>query len=192
VTDTPSNSRAQSRLVRIFLRDHRVLEAMIFLPDMKALALNLGMRGWINLTQVRWLGTGETLPHLVLAAERILWATLLGETPAAAPGKQPASPPRRVEITSETGVLLHGNLGLAPQQRVSDYLSTASQFITLRQGRLVPQGHALGEIVVNQKAILSVREATAEEVAREERGEQQAAAPAPAQETASPRPSPVA
>jgi len=74
---------------------------------------------------------------------------------------------------------------------VSDYLSTASQFITLRQGRLIPQGHALGEIVVNQKAILSMREATAEEVAREERGNTQAAAPAPAVQTASPDPTAV-
>lgn len=168
MADTPSKPRTQSRLVRVFLRDHRVLEGMIFLPDIQALAVNLGTRGWINVTQVRWLSTGETLPHLVLAADRILWTTLVGEASnEPAPHRSSAQTYRRVEITSEAGVLLHGNLGLAPQQRMSDYLSTASQFITLRQGRLLPQGHTLGDIVVNQRAILSMREATPDEIEAE-------------------------
>jgi hypothetical protein len=172
LNDAPPQSRTQSRLVRIFLRDHRVLEGQIFLPDIQALAVNLGTRGWINVTRVKWLGTGETLPHLVLAADRILWTTLMGEAQTP-PGKAPAAPAspaqRRVEITSEAGVVLRGNLGLAPQQRMSDYLSTASHFITLRQGRIIPQGHALGDIVVNQRAILSMRESTPEEIEEEER-----------------------
>jgi hypothetical protein len=178
LSDTPSKPRTQSRLVRIFLRDHRVLEGQIFLPDIHALAVNLGNRGWINVTEVRWLSNGETRPHLVLAADRILWTTLKGEVPPSS-GQARVQTQRRVEITSEAGVILRGNLGLAPQQRMSDYLTTASQFITLRQGRLIPQGHALGEIVVNQRAILSMREVTPEEIEEEEaRPRSQAAAPA--------------
>jgi hypothetical protein len=47
---------------------------------------------------------------------------------------------------------------LGESQRLSDYLQSGPAFIPLRDAKLRPRGKSLGDIVVNQHAILVVRE----------------------------------
>ena len=58
----------------------------------------------------------------------------------------------------EGGYLLAAGLLLVQNQRLSDYLQSAPDFVPLRNAELRPRGKALGDIVVNQEAVQVVRE----------------------------------
>jgi hypothetical protein len=148
---------APTRL-RLFLRDHRVLDADVRIPQGQTLATYLASRNrYVNLTGVDWVGTGSTVQHMALKVTTILWAsshvgdllltTALGSGPA-----------RRVRLELTGGYLLSAGLLLVRNQRLSDYLQAAPAFVPLRDAELLPRHTSLGDIVVNQEAIQAVRE----------------------------------
>ena len=172
MTDTPSGKAAgnRSRGVQLCLRDQAILEGKLYASDGQYLPTCLGNRkGWVNLTAVHFLNTGEKLPHIAVQTNRILWASSPnGEIPlmSYAAGLQP----RKVEMQVEGGLTLRGQLNLAPRQRLSDYLAAYGDFIPLRDAHLIPGDVGIGDIAVNQEAIQRLRELNptgpAEEVAR--------------------------
>lgn len=152
------------RRLRLFLRDHRVLDASARVPRGQFLSTYLASRTrYVNLTAVDWLGTGEKVPHMALKVDRVLWAASqdgeLALTSALA-----AAAARRVEVELEGGYLLSAGLLLVQNQRLSDYLQSAPPFVPLRNAELRPRGKELGDIVVNQETIQVVREVRDEPV----------------------------
>ena len=153
-----SNDQNPPRRLRLFLRDHRVLDASARVPQGQFLSTYLASRTrYVNLTSVDWMGTGEKVPHMALKVDKILWASSedggLPLTSALA-----AASARRVEVELEGGYLLTAGLLLVQNQRLSDYMQSAPAFVPLRNARLSPRGKSLGDIVVNQSAVQVVRE----------------------------------
>ena len=146
------------RRLRLFLRDHRVLDAHAKVPRGQFLSTYLASRTrYVNLTGINWLGTGETVPHMALKVDKILWAASedgeLSLTSAQAAGSA-----RRVEVELEGGYLLSAGLLLVTNQRLTDYLQSAPAFVPLQEAELQPRDKVLGDVVVNQDAIQVVRE----------------------------------
>lgn len=152
------------RRLRLFLRDHRVLDANARVPDGQFLATYLASRKrYVNLTEIDWLGMRERVPHLALKVEKVLWCgSQDGELPLMSPRATASA--RAVEVELEGGYLLSAGILLIGGQRLSDYLQSAPAFIPLRDARLLPRAKALGDIAVNQDSIQLVREVSDPEV----------------------------
>lgn len=164
------------RRLRIFLRDHRVLDASARVPQGQYLSTYLASRTrYVNLTTVEWVGIGEHAGHMALKVDKILWAASEdGELPLTS--GLAAATARRVEVELEGGYLMAAGLLVVQNQRLSDYLQSAPPFVPLRNAELRPRGKTLGDVVVNQEAIQMVRELgdggdDADEVAAEARPE---------------------
>lgn len=148
------------RRLRLFLRDHRVLDASARIPRGQYLSTYLASRTrYVNLTGVEWVGTGERLGHMALKVDKVLWAAS-EDGEIALTGAVSATTARRVEVELEGGYLLAAGLLLVENQRLSDYLQSAPPFVPLRDAELRPRGKRLGDVVVNQEAIQVVREVT--------------------------------
>lgn len=152
------NDSNPPRRLRLFLRDHRVMDASARVPRGQFLSTYLASRTrYVNLTSVDWIGTGGKVPHMALKVDTVLWAASqdgeLSLTSALA-----AAAARRVEVELEGGYMLSAGLLLVQDQRLSDYLQSAPPFVPLRNAELRPRGKGLGDIVVNQQAIHLVRE----------------------------------
>lgn len=146
------------RRLRLFLRDHRVLDANALVPRGQFLSTYLASRNrYVNLTGISWLGTGETVPHMALKVDKILWAAS-EDGELALTSARAAVSARRVEVELEGGYLLSAGLLLVPNQRLTDYLQSAPAFVPLQEAELRPRDKTLGDVVVNQQAIQVVRE----------------------------------
>lgn len=153
----PNESNPPRRL-RLFLRDHRVLDANARVPRGQFLSTYLASRTrYVNLTEIDWMGTAEKVGHISLKVDKILWAASQdGDLPLT--NALAAASARRVEVELEGGYLLSAGLLLVQNQRLSDYLQSSPPFVPLREAELRPRGRSLGDIVVNQDAIQVVRE----------------------------------
>lgn len=151
---------APLRRLRFLLRDHRVLEAHARIPEGQYVATYLASRNrYMNLLDIEWLGTGETVPHMALKVETALWcASRDDDVPLASPLATATA--RRIEVELAGGYLLGAGLLLVEGQRLSDYLQAAPRFVPLRDATLMPRGKSLGDIAINQDAIQLVRELT--------------------------------
>lgn len=146
------------RRLRLFLRDHRVLDANARVPHGQYLARYLASRTrYVNLTGVDWLGTGEKVAHMALKVDKILWAAS-EDGELALTNARASAAARRVEVELEGGYLLSAGLLLVANQRLSDYLQSAPAFVPLQNAELRPRDKELGDVVVNQDAIQVVRE----------------------------------
>ncbi|MFP4623511.1 MAG: hypothetical protein ACLFRX_04980 [Gemmatimonadota bacterium] len=154
------------RRLRLFLRDHRVLDASARVPQGQSLATYLASRNrYVNLTTVGWIGTGEQVPHMALKVSSVLWASSEdGDVPLTS--GLAAAHARPVEVELEGGYLIAAGLLLAPDQRLTDYLQTAPSFVPLREAELRPRGKELGDLAVNHEAIKVVRELDARAAGR--------------------------
>lgn len=146
------------RRLRLFLRDHRVLDATARVPERQHLATYVSSRDrYINLLDVDWLGTRATIPHMALKVDKVLWVSSQdGALPLTHPQADVAA--RWVEVELDGGYLLKAELLLVPDQQLTDYLQTAPAFLPLRSAELRPRGKVLGEIAVNHDAVQMVRE----------------------------------
>ena len=146
------------RRLRLFLRDHRVLDANARVPRGQYLAKYLASRTrYVNLTGVDWMGTGEKVTHMALKVDKILWAAS-EDGELALTNARASAAARRVEVELEGGYLLSAGLLLVANQRLSDYLQSAPAFVPLQDAELRPRDKVLGDVVVNQDAIQVVRE----------------------------------
>lgn len=150
------------RRLRLFLRDHRILDANARVPEGQYLSTYLASRNrYVNLTDISWLGTGEKVPHISLKVDKILWAASEdGALPLTSP--RAATSSRRVEVELEGGYMLSAGLLLVESQRLSDYLQSAPRFIPLQSAELCPRDKTLGDVVVNHESIQVVREVKGE------------------------------
>jgi hypothetical protein len=154
--------------LRIFLRDFRMVEATVSLAEGQSLASYFANRkAYLNLRGARWAGTAEDLSYVALRVAQVLWSAApdndIPLTTAA------SSRGRLVELQLDGGLLVQGSLIVGDQQRLSDYLEAAGQFVPMLHGQLLRSGRPpkkvnvnLGDIVVNQDAIQAVWEVEAQ------------------------------
>ncbi len=158
----PKAPGSRARAVQLCLRDQAVVEGTVYAADAMYLPACLGNRkGWVNLTSVHFINTGERLQHIAVQTNRILWATSPNtEIPLMLVPAQAVARP--VEMQLESGITLRGHLSLTPKQRLSDYLGAFGDFIPVRDARLLPSGHTLGDVAVNRETIERLREVDAQ------------------------------
>ena len=149
-----ASSAPQVRRVRLLLRNQRLLDGMVHLPDGLDLATFLSTRegGWVNVTDARWLATGERVSHLVLKSGLVLWAGAVNEGDDLLPRDADASP-RSVKITLENRVTLHAELRLPAKRRLTDLLTACGSFFPVCDARVDERGIAFGDIAVNRDAV---------------------------------------
>jgi hypothetical protein len=149
------------RRLRLFLRDHRILDASAAVPAGRDLAGYMASRnGYMELRDVEWVGTGERSPRLVLRVDAVLWASA-GRDAALPLTGRPGSPGDRrvaVEVELRGGYLIAAHLSLVGDQELTAYLQAAPPFVPLRDAELRPRHKALGDVVVNQASIQVIRE----------------------------------
>ncbi len=158
--------RLQTRRLRFFLRDFRMVEASANIPDGQALAAYLARRrNWITLLDAHWIGTGETAPVVVLRLQQIQWVeSRESGVPAAVPAS--ASRPREVELRLEGGLVVRGQLPIHEGQRLADYLEAAGPFVPLMRAFLMRSGRppratnvVLRDVDIHRDVIQTVAEA---------------------------------
>ena len=148
----------EPRRVRLVLRDQRVVDGQVHLPDGLDLATFLGSRdgGWVNLTDVCWQATGEHTPHVVLKVGLVLWAGAIDADTPLGPRYESDSP-RDVEIMLENRITLRAELPV-PTHRLTDVLEAYGRFIPLWGARMAGGEIAFGDVVVNRDAIHLVQD----------------------------------
>jgi hypothetical protein len=160
--------KSPTRRLRIFLRDFRMVEATVSLAEGQSLASYFANRkAYLNLRGAHWAGTGEDLAYVALRVSQVLWAAAPDidiplSTAASTRG-------RLVEVQLDGGLLVQGSLIVGDQQRLSDYLEAAGQFVPMLHGQLLRSGRPpkkvnvnLGDIVFNQDAVQAVWEVEAQ------------------------------
>ena len=140
--------------MRLLLRDQRLLDGMVHRPDGVDLATFLSTLegGWVNVTEARWLATGERVSHLVLKAGVVLWAGATCEEDDLMP-RDAGATPRPVKITLENRVTLHAELHLPAQRRLTDLLTACGSFFPVCDARVDERGIVFGDIAVNRDAV---------------------------------------
>jgi hypothetical protein len=122
----------------------------------------LGMKKFfLNLTDVRWLdgrGGEDPLPHLSIRLSQIIWVAPLDRALPLSTGMTPSSDGREVEFHLVDDLTLEVTLGIANEQRMSDYFDSNPSFIPLRSVRTAAGTEALDRLAVNHEAILAIRE----------------------------------
>ncbi len=159
-------TRSESRRLRFFLEDFRVVEGLVGLgAGASLISLLASRKSYISLTDARWSGRPDALDHLVLRIERVVWA---GAPHADVPlvNASLAVHPTETDLQLEGGLTLRGGLPVAPSQRLGDYLESAGPFVPLHGAILLRSRHggkpvsaALGEIAVRQSVIEAAWEA---------------------------------
>jgi len=153
-------TRSESRRLRLFLEDFRVLEGLVGLgAGASVISLLASRKSYISLTEARWSGSQKPLPHLVLRVDRVVWASAPNaDVPLV--NANLAVPPTLADLQLEGGIILRGGLPLAPRQRLGDYLESAGPFVPLHNAVMLrsrhggkPVGAALGEIALRQSVI---------------------------------------
>jgi hypothetical protein len=154
-----------ARRLRLFLRDFRVIEAHISLAEGQSLTQYfVTKKHYVNLRAARWSGSEETIEHVVLKIEQVLWAAAMDGDIALTQATSPAAP-REVEVQLDGGLLMRAGMFLSDGQRLSDYLETQPQFIPMRSVELLRSGRppkevnvTLGDIALNQAGVQAMWE----------------------------------
>ncbi|MGD8276729.1 MAG: hypothetical protein PVH00_01830 [Gemmatimonadota bacterium] len=147
------------RLVRLVLQHGRVVEGNIHVTEGQALTTFVGVRPFVSLTEARWVSPeGEVVPHLAVRSEQVLWTAALDDDIPVCTMRPPTSTPRWAELTMKDGTILHVGLYLADEQRLTDYVDSATGYLPVLQGSVVGQNRLLGPVAVNKNAILAIRE----------------------------------
>jgi hypothetical protein len=162
MTDT---SRPPRRRLQFFLRDFRLVDASVALPDGVTLYAYLARRrGYVPVLDARWTPSGESVPFAVVKRDQMLYAMAPdGDVPHVAAGSTLVK--QAVEMLLEGGLFVRGELPLSEGQRLVDYLDTAGPFlpvagvVLLRSGRPPKRANVTwGDIALNQDVIQAIWE----------------------------------
>lgn len=148
--------------LHLIMRDGSLIEAHAVVSEDMPLVTFLSTRkgGWVNAPDSRRPKLAEEPTHLVIQAEMVLLASAPdGDMTIAVFGGAGATE-RVVELRLQGGHALRGKVYLAPQQRLSDYLTQAARFVGVSGATILPDGKPAGDIAVNLSAITSATELT--------------------------------
>jgi hypothetical protein len=160
-----SETTTPARRIRLFLRDFRVIEATINVPEGQSLQQYFASRKqYVNLRDAKWSESGEHLGHAVLKIDQVMWAVAI-DGDVALSSAAPSATPRAVEAHVDGGLILRAGLYIGDRQRLSDYMESQPHFIPLRNAQLLRSGRRskevnidIGDAVLNQAAVQMVWE----------------------------------
>lgn len=156
-----SSKAVESKRLHLIMRDTTMLDGEIYIGDDAPLVQYLANRkgGWMNMVHARRPKLNENPGHVIIQTDHIVLASapdgnilVLGQS-AHGVGE------RAVEIVLMGGTAVKGILPLAPQQRMSDYLSSSGKFLGVKAATLGADNRALGDVVIHSSAITMLREA---------------------------------
>lgn len=154
-------SHLQQRAVQVLLRGGRTLEGDIHIPEGMPLLNFLGnKRFFVNLTSVRREGEEDTTraDHLSLRLSNVVWVVPLEGTLHLSTASAPTSSSRHVELELVDQLTLRVELGIAEEQRMSDYLDANLGFVPFFSARIESERQTIDRLAVNHEAILAIRE----------------------------------
>jgi hypothetical protein len=155
-----AGSQFTRRRVALILRDGRTVRGNIHVIERQSLVLYLSTRRFfVSLTEAQWgRQGGPTVSHVAVRADHVFWAAPDDAELSVSSHARPAFRPRWAELILDDGVAIHVALYIAEEQRLTDYLDSASGFVPILEARVVATGERLGEIAVNTGAVLAIRE----------------------------------
>jgi hypothetical protein len=89
---------------------------------------------------------------------QIIWVEPLDAALHLSSAKVPADEKRKIELHLEGGSLLHVELNLASETRMSDYLDANPLFISLFSVHVLSEERTIDRVALNHGAILAIRE----------------------------------
>ena len=154
-----SESQFSRRLVRVVLKQGRIVEGNVHVTEGQSLTTFLAPRHFVSLTEARWVKPeGGVVPHLAVHGDQILWGASLHDELPVSTMQQPVINPRWAELIMADGVVLNVGLYIAEEQRLTDYVDAAAGYLPVLQGSVVGENRLLGPVAVNKDAILAIRE----------------------------------
>lgn len=161
---TAPNSRSakavDSKRLHLIMRDTTMLDGEIYIGDDAPLVQFLANRkgGWMNMVHARRPKLNENPGHLIVQTDHIVLASAPDGNVLVLSQSAHGVGERAVDIVLVGGTTVKGILPLAPQQRLSDYLSSSGRFVGVKAASLASDGRALGDVVIHSSAITMLRE----------------------------------
>lgn len=158
--NTRGTKATEPKRLHLIMRDTTMLDGEIFIGDDAPLVQFLANRkgGWLNMVRARRPKLNENPGHIIIQTDHIVLASapdgnvlVLGQA-AHGVGE------RAVDFVLMGGTTVKGILPIAPQQRMSDYLSSSGRFIGVKAASLAADGRELGDVVIHASAITMLRE----------------------------------
>lgn len=158
-----TESRARCHLVRravtVMMQGGLKAEGNVHVGERQSLIMYLATRGFfLNLTEARIDGAGETHPHLAVRTDRVLWACTHDPELPLTSHSAPSFEPRWAEIVLEGGTTLQAGLHLATDQRMTDCIDARTGFLPAAAAAVVETRDLLGPVAINMGLALMVRE----------------------------------
>lgn len=161
-----SENRFRSQLLRravtVVMRGGLKAEGNVHVGERQSLVVYLATRGFfMNLTEARVAGSDETVEHLALRTDRVLWAQSHDAELPLNSAEMPSFEPRWAEIILEGGTTLHAGLHIASDQRMTDCIDARTGFLPAVAAAVVESRELLGPVAINMNLALSIREIAA-------------------------------
>jgi hypothetical protein len=158
---TRSSKAVDSKRLHLIMRDTTMLDGEIYIGDDAPLVQFLANRkgGWLNMVRARRPKLNELPGHLIVQTDHIVLASAPDANIVVLGQSSHGVGERAVDIVLVGGTTVKGILPLAPQQRMSDYLSSSGRFLGVKAATLATDGRELGDVVIHSAAITMVREA---------------------------------
>jgi len=155
-----STKAVDSKRLHLIMRDTTMLDGEIFIGDDAPLVQYLANRkgGWMNMVRARRPKLNENPGHLIVQTDHIVLASAPDGNVLVLSQSSHGVGERAVDIVLMGGTTVKGILPLAPQQRLSDYLSSSGRFVGVKAASLASDGRALGDVVIHSSAITMLRE----------------------------------
>lgn len=156
-----STKTVESKRLHLIMRDTTMLEGEIYIGDDAPLVRYLADRkgGWMNMVHARRPKLNENPGHLIVQTDHIVLASAPDGNVLVLGHSAMGGGERSVDIVLVGGTTVKGILPLAPQQRLSDYLSGSGKFVGVKAAALAADGRQLGDVVIHSAAITMLREA---------------------------------
>lgn len=161
---TGPNSRGtkstEPKRLHLIMRDTTMLDGEIYIGHDAPLVQFLANRkgGWLNMVRARRPKLSENPGHMVIQTDHIVLASAPEGNVLVLGAQAHGVGERAVDIVLVGGTTVKGILPLAPQQRLSDYLSSSGRFIAVKAASLASDGRELGDVVIHATAITMLRE----------------------------------
>lgn len=154
----PGGSPFQQRRVRVAVERQARTDGDVHVTQGQTLSAFLhSRRHFLSLTAASQ-GTGTEWAHVAIRIESVLWVGPLdSELALAAPMAEHQSG-RPAELVLTDGSRLHGELRIAAEQRLTDYIDVPPFFLAVYEAKDLETAESLGEIALNTRRILSIRE----------------------------------
>lgn len=150
----------EPKRLHVIMRDTTMLDGEIFIGDDAPLVQFLANRkgGWMNMVRARRPKLNENPGHIIIQTDHIVLASAPDGNVLVLGPQAHGVGERAVDVVLVGGTTVKGILPLAPQQRLSDYLSSSGRFIGVKAASLASDGRDLGDVVIHASAITLIRE----------------------------------